>query len=67
MDRDKRRMRKLKRDIKQAGNKKRRAKLKRDLRENPEEAHWSEPTVGKRSSEAMNGMDQDATRKREEA
>ena len=64
---DKRQMRKLKRDIKQAGNKKRRQQLKRDLRDNPEEAHWSEPTVGKDSSEALNGMDQDATRKRKKS
>ena len=61
---DKRQTRKLKRDIKQAGNKKRRQNLKRDLRENPEEAHWSEPTVGKDSSAALNGLDQDATRRR---
>jgi hypothetical protein len=64
MDREKRQLRKLKRDIKQAGNKKRRQKLKRDLRDNPHEAHWSEPTVGKLASETLNGLDQDATRKR---
>ncbi|MBM3996527.1 MAG: hypothetical protein FJ303_20600 [Planctomycetes bacterium] len=65
MDRDKRRTRKLKRDVKKAGNKKRRQSLKRDLRDNPEEAHWSEPTVGKASSATLNGLDQDATRKRD--
>jgi hypothetical protein len=54
----------LKRDVKKAGNKKRRAQLKRDLRDNPAEAHWSEPTVGKLSSESLNGLDQDATRTR---
>ena len=66
MERDKRQQRKLKREIKQAGNKKRRAKLKRDLRDNPEEAHLSEPTVGGAGSETLNGLDQDATRERNE-
>jgi hypothetical protein len=64
MDREKRQLRKLKRDIKQAGNKKRRQKLKRELRDNPHDAHLSEPTVGKLSSETLNGLDHDATRKR---
>ena len=63
---DKRPLRKLKRNIKQAGNKKRRQQLKRDLQENPEEAHLSEPTVGKASSAALNGLDEDATRRRKE-
>jgi hypothetical protein len=64
MDRDKRQLRKLKRVVKQAGNKKRRARLKRDLRDNPHEAHLSEPSIGKASSETLNGLDQDTTRKR---
>lgn len=64
MDRDKRQMRKLKREVKKAGNKKRRAKLKRDLLENPEEAHWSEESVGNLSSQTLNRLDNDATRKR---
>lgn len=62
MDRDKRQLRKLKRDVKKAGNKKRRARLKRDLRDNPHEAHWSEESVGKSSSATLNGLDNDATR-----
>jgi hypothetical protein len=62
---DKRLIRKLKKDIKQAGNKKRRQKLKRDLRDNPEEAHWSEPSVGKATSQPLNGLDEDSTRRRE--
>jgi hypothetical protein len=66
MDRDKKQMRKLKRDVKKAGNKKRRAKLKRDLRDNPHDAHWTEPTVGGMSSETLNGLDKDATRRRHE-
>jgi hypothetical protein len=61
MDRDKRQVRKLKREIKQAGNKKRRQTLKRDLRDNPNEAHWTEPSVGKATSETLNGLDQDST------
>jgi len=64
MDHEKRQLRKLKRDIKRAGNKKRRQKLKRDLRDNPHDAHLNEPTVGKSSSETLNGLDHDATRKR---
>ena len=64
MDQEKRQVRKLKREIKQAGNRKRRAKLKRDLRDNPQEAHLTEPSVGKASSETLNGLDKDATRKR---
>jgi hypothetical protein len=63
MDQDKRRYRKLKRDIKRAGNKRRRAHLKRDLAENPEEAPYSEFDFGRTSSETMNGMDSDATRR----
>jgi hypothetical protein len=64
MDLDKRQIRKLKRDIKHAGNKKRRAKLKRDLRDNPLDAHLSEPSVGGAASATLNGLDHDATRKR---
>jgi hypothetical protein len=65
MDKEKRQLRKLKRTVKKAGNKKRRRQLKDDLRENPAEAHWSQPTVGNLSSETLNGLDEDATRKRE--
>jgi hypothetical protein len=66
MDQDKRRYRKLKRDIKRAGNKRRRAHLKRDLAKNPDEAASSEFDFGRTSSETMNGMDRDATRRRED-
>jgi hypothetical protein len=61
---DKRLYRKLKRDVKRAGNRQRRQHLKRDLLENPEEAAHTEFEFGKRSSAAMNGNDNDATRKR---
>jgi hypothetical protein len=64
MDQDKRQFRKMKRDIKRAGNRKRRLHLKRALKENPEEAHEAEFTFGRDSSEGLNGMDQDATRLR---
>lgn len=65
MDRDKRQMRKLKRDVKRAGNKRRRQHFKRELERNPEEAAHTEFTFGDDSSAAFNGMDQDATRKRD--
>jgi len=63
MDQEKRRLRQLKRDIKRAGKKKRRGQLKRDMRENPEEAHWSEETVGRNSSQFLNRLDNDAKRR----
>jgi hypothetical protein len=64
MDPQKRELRKLKRDVKRAGNKRRRQYLKRDLRENPEDAPHSEYDFGRNSSETLNGLDQDATRRR---
>jgi hypothetical protein len=66
MDQDKRRYRKLKRDVKQAGNRKRRRQLQRDLERNPDEAQWSEARLGRDSSESMNGYDRDATRRRDD-
>ena len=65
MDKDKRFYRKLKRDIKQAGNKRRRHFLKRELADNPEEAPHTEFRFGRDSSAAFNGQDQDATRRRD--
>lgn len=62
VDQDKRRYRKLKRDVKRAGTKRRRQHLKRDLSKNPAEAPFSEFDFGRTTSETMNGMDQDATR-----
>ena len=62
-DQDKRRYRKLKRDIKRAGNKRRRQHLKRELADNPEEAPFSEFDFGETSSATMNGMDRDVTRR----
>ncbi len=65
MDPQKRQIRKLKRDVKRAGNKRRRKHLKRELQENPEEAAHSEYDFGRNTSETLNGLDQDATRRRE--
>ncbi|HVK17681.1 MAG TPA: hypothetical protein VM533_12095 [Fimbriiglobus sp.] len=65
-DPDKRRMRELKRAVKKRGNKHRRSQLKRDLAENPDEAAHSEEKLGRYSSEKFNGLDQDATRQRDE-
>jgi hypothetical protein len=64
MDQDKRTLRKLKRDIKRAGNKRRRQYLKRQLSDDPEAAPHGDFEFGRDSSAGFNGMDQDATRKR---
>ena len=50
MDQDKRHYRRLKRDIKRAGNKRRRQHLKRDLADNPEEAPFTDFDFGRNSS-----------------
>ncbi len=63
-DDKKRELRKLKRAIKQAGNRKRRQALKRALHEDPEEAAHTEFSFGRDSSAGLNGIDQDATRRR---
>jgi hypothetical protein len=64
-DPHKRELRKLKRTVKRAGSKHRRRELKRQLADDPEGAAEAEETFGKFSSEAFNGLDQDATRKRD--
>ncbi len=64
MDQDKRFLRKLKRDVKRAGNKRRRQFLKRQLLENPEEAPYVEFEFGGDSSASLNALDRDATRRR---
>jgi hypothetical protein len=63
---DKRMLRKLKRDIKRAGNRKRRQHLKRALTDNPEEAAHAEFDFGRDSSAGFNGNDRDATRRRKD-
>lgn len=65
MDQEKRQIRKLKRELKKAGTKRRRQYLKRDLEDKPEEAHEAKFQFGRDSSAAFNGMDQDATRRRD--
>jgi hypothetical protein len=64
MDKDKRQLRKLKRDVKRAGSKRRRQYLKRELHQNPDEAPHSEYDFGRNTSQTLNGLDQDATRTR---
>lgn len=63
-DDKKRELRKLKRAIKQAGNRKRRQTLKRALHESPEEAAHTEFEFGRDSSTGLNGIDRDSTRRR---
>jgi hypothetical protein len=69
MDPQKRQLRKLKRDIKRAGGKRRRHQLKRDLAHHPEEAHLHEDDhdFGRATSATLNGVDQDATRRRKKS
>ena len=66
MDQDKRQIRKLKREIKRAGNRKRRQHLKRALNEDPEGAAHTDFDFGRDSSAGLNGYDRDATRRRKE-
>jgi len=66
MEPDKRELRKLKRIIKRAGSKHRRREFKRQISENPEEAAFMDENFGRNSSAAMNGLDRDATRRRDE-
>jgi hypothetical protein len=65
MDPQKKQLRKLKRDVKRAGNKRRRQYLKRHLHDDPDEAPHNEFDFGRNTSETLNGLDQDATRKRQ--
>lgn len=64
MSDDKRVYRKLKRQVKKAGNRKRRATLKKQLEEDPAEAHQAEFDFGADSSQFLNKSDSDATRRR---
>jgi hypothetical protein len=65
MDRDKKERRALKRAVKRAGKKHLRASLKRDLRDRPEDAAFSDTDYGRHRSDGFNGLDQDATRRRD--
>jgi hypothetical protein len=62
---DKRRLRKLKRDIKRAGNRKRRQHLKRTLATDPESAGGAAFDFRRNSSQFLNGLDNDATRRQQ--
>lgn len=64
MERDKRLLRKLKRDVKRAGSKRRRQYLKRQLDADPEAAPHVEFEFRRDSSAIFNGMDRDATRRK---
>ena len=66
VDPHKRELRKLKRTIKRAGSKHRRRDLKQQLAENPEGAAEVEENLGKFSSEGLNRLDNDATRRKKE-
>jgi hypothetical protein len=61
----KRELRQQKREIKRAGSQRRRRMLKQALRENPEEAPNAEYDFGRFSSAPFNGLDHDATRRRD--
>ncbi len=54
---DKRQLRKLKREIKRTGNKRRRQFLKRQLAESPEDAAHHEFEFGRESSATLNNLD----------
>jgi hypothetical protein len=64
VDQEKRRLRKIKRDLKRKGNKRRRRHLKRDLADRPEHAPFSDFDFGRYSSAPFNGIDQDPTRRK---
>jgi len=63
---DKRDLRRTKRIVKKSGNRHRRRELQRDLIDNPEGAAFTEEDLGHHRSDGFNGMDEDATRKRDE-
>lgn len=62
---DKRDLRRVKRIIKKSGNRHRRRELQRDLLADPEGAAFTIPDLGRQRSDGFNGMDEDATRKRD--
>lgn len=66
MSKDKKFYRNLKRTIKKEGNKKRRSFYKNNLEQYPEEAHFCDDfDFGDLSSKPFNGMDHDATRRKD--
>ncbi len=63
---DKRRYRKLKRDIKRAGTKRRRRVLKQQVTDGTLDADHLDDGLGRKRTAWLNGMDRDAKRKRRE-
>ena len=66
VDPDKRKMREVKRAVKKRGTKHRRQELKKSLAENPEEAAHAEENLGRFRSDALNGLDNDSTRRKKD-
>jgi hypothetical protein len=64
VDPDKRALRELKRAIKKRGTKSRRQAAKRTLAANPDAAAEADESFGRHSSAGLNGLDNDATRRR---
>jgi hypothetical protein len=64
MNQDKRQHREMKRSVKKAGNRKVRRDVQRTIREAPEDAAFLDADYGRYTSEPLNGIDKDATRKR---
>jgi hypothetical protein len=67
MNQDKRQHREMKRSVKKAGNRKVRRDVQRTLRDTPEDAAFLEANYGRYTSEPLNGIDRDATRKRRDS
>lgn len=65
-ERDKDRIRRIKRVVKRSGNKKVRSKAKRNIAQNPEEAHLGDDDYGAYSSKKYNGIDNDSTRRKDD-
>jgi len=64
-DSTKREVRQHKREVKKAGGKRARRVLKRDLAENPDDAPFTPVDFGGLRSALMNGLDRDATRRKD--
>jgi hypothetical protein len=64
MEREKRELRQLKREIKRKGSQHRRRVLKQALRDHPEDAAHDVPSVGKYVSAELNGLDRTERRRR---
>jgi hypothetical protein len=62
--REKRELREHKRVLKQKGNQRLRRQVRRAIEESPDEAHRLEPDYGPFRTRELNGLDQDATRRR---